>query len=264
VWEEPGVDLEQGVLWGTYGAYRFVVEGPVEPEVPPGGVYELLTDWLRHRPDWVDGNRVVHLGVGRRLPEDIEDERRWAAQLPGWQAAWQQALEVVWRDVVATLPGEVPQASVGIQAEQELWSGPPPGQVREGMWVTVTEGPVEFVSVPLRYPYLVVRWDSRFWRSLPIPEPDLMSRVVDLADIVQEGVIEEVHGHGRHARCTGMVSQGRGWMLHTLMVLCACANRQTDFAACGPDKVEQRSHSHPGTGPTSSGSESSVSGMRPC
>ncbi|SFP30813.1 hypothetical protein SAMN05660464_2706 [Geodermatophilus dictyosporus] len=151
--------------------------GGEAPDVQdPSGLFDDVDHWVAFE-------RAA--GPGRVLDRDRQAVAVYRARLPEAQRFWERVTGRLVPDVERTTGLEL-RWRVRVREDEEVWPGP---SVVGG---TLLSGPVEPVRRPLLFPQI---WFEAPNVSRQLPEmTDEDEALAYLADLVQEAVVEELHG----------------------------------------------------------------------
>src|SRR5829696_811856 len=193
---ERGVDdpwrltVGWGALWAEYGDLRLRVAGEgAEPRAPD--------DLFDEIDSWVAFDRIA--GPGQVLARDRQAMAEWRQRIPAVQQFWERVARRVFRDVEATTDLRLPWKVV-VHEDEPDWSaihadlmdGVDGGIDAVGGIVLMDKPMPQPGRRPLNFPQIWLE-TPRTGRSLP-EMADEAEATGYLADLVQEDIIEEVHG----------------------------------------------------------------------
>jgi hypothetical protein len=182
--EERGVDdpwqltVGWGALWAEYGDLRVRVAGE-------GAELHGSEDLFDEIDSWVAFDRMA--GPGRVVDRDRQAMAEWRQRVPAVRQFWENVAGRVFRDVEATTNLRLGWKVV-VHEDEPVWPAMPDGVVGGIVLMDMPQlsrRPLNFPEVWLEAPYTE--------RSLP-EMTDEAEATGYLADLVQEDVIEEVHG----------------------------------------------------------------------
>jgi hypothetical protein len=178
--------VDWGALWAEYGDLRLRVAGEGVELTDP----EDLFDEVDH---WVAFERMA--GPGRVLDRDGQAMAEWRQRIPAIRQFWEKVAGHVFRDVEATADLRLPW-KVAVHEDEPDWPAIPDG-VDSGIGVVggivLTDMPMpQLGRRPLNFPQI---WIETPHSGRSLPEMDDEAEATGyLADMVQEDVIEEIHG----------------------------------------------------------------------
>ena len=167
-----------GALWAEYGDLRLRVAGEGAELQIPDDLFDVVDSW-------VGFDRTA--GPGRVLDRDRQAMAEWRQRLPAIRQFWEDVARRVFRDVEATTDLRLAWKVV-VHEDEPVWPGMPEGAIG-GMFVTDMPQPGRR---PLPFPQVWLE-TPHSGRGLP-GMTDEAEAIGYLADLVQEDVIEELHG----------------------------------------------------------------------
>lgn len=178
-----------GALWAEYGDLRLRVAGVGAEVTDQDDLFEQIDEWVAF-------DRAA--GPGRVLDRDRQAMAEWRQQIPTLRQLWEEAARRVFRDVEATTDLQLPW-KIEVHEDEPDWSaihqrfvgGGGIGGVVGGILPMDMPMP-ELPRRPLNFPQIWLEIGGH-GRSLPAVNNEA-DATAHLADVVQEDVIEEVHG----------------------------------------------------------------------
>jgi hypothetical protein len=234
--EERGVEdpwrltVGCGALWAEYGDLRMQVSGAGTGVPVLDGLFEDIDHWVAFE-------RAA--GPGRVLDRDERAMAEWRNRLPELQRFWEGIARRVFADVEATTDLRLPWQ---ITVHEDEWDlrGMPAG---DGMWLRPGTDPLP--RRPLAFPQV--------WLETPHTGRGLYATTHEdealrhLADLVQEDVIDELHGAWppcpRHAHPLEVASDDAGravWRCRTTPSLSVAVGALGRPPAAGTGTVPDR------------------------
>jgi hypothetical protein len=190
--EERGVEepwrltVGSGALWAEYGDLRLRVAGEGVELTDPDDLFDEVDHWVAFE-------RMA--GPGRVLDRDRQAMAEWRQRLPAVRQFWEKVARQVFRDVEATTDLRLPWMVV-VHEDEPDWPAIRNG-VDGGIGVV---GGIFLLDVPMPQPGRRPLNFPQIWIETPhtgrsLPEMDDEAEAIGhLADMVQEDVIEEIHG----------------------------------------------------------------------
>ncbi len=189
--EERGVEepwrltVDRGALWAEYGDLRLRVAGGDVVLIDPDDLWAEVDHWAAFE-------RTA--GPGRVLDRDRHAMAEWRQRLPAMQQFWLEVARLVFRDVEATTNLR-PRWNVVVHEDEAGWPA-----IRNGIGAGGAVGGIVHEDLlvsppgrrPLDFPQVWIETDCT-GRSLPDMDDEALA-IGYLAEMVQEDVIEEIHG----------------------------------------------------------------------
>ena len=169
-----------GALWAEYGDLRLRVAGEGVELTDPDDLFDEVDQWVAFE-------RMA--GPGRVLDRDRQVMAEWRQRLPAVRQFWEQVAGHVFRDVEATTDLCLPWEVV-VHEDEPDWPAIPDG----------VDGGIVLLDMPIPQPGRRPLNFPQIWIEIPhtgrqLPEMDDEAEAIGyLADMVQEDVIEEIHG----------------------------------------------------------------------
>lgn len=174
--------MEYGVMWANYGDLRVRVAGADADPLTPAALLEEIDGWAAF-------DRAS--GPGKRLERDLEVIAEWRAAVPLLRRVYEDVAPRVFRDVQAAAGVVIPWRFAVDETELVWPRAEQSGQ--QGLWVT--EGHMALPERTADFPQLVVELPHA---RIGLPRIDDLGDAEDaaatLAGLIQDEVIEEVHG----------------------------------------------------------------------
>ena len=165
-------------LWAEYGDLRIRVAGEGAELHVPEDLFEVVDSWVAF-------DRMA--GPGRVLDRDRQSKSEWRQRLPAIRQFWENVARRVFRDVEATTDLR-PAWKVVVHEDEPAWPGMPDGLVGGMVGMDMTQP----ARRPLPFPQV---WLETAHTGRGLPEmTDEAEAIGLLADLVQDDVIEQVHG----------------------------------------------------------------------
>ena len=185
--EEPWrLTVGWGALWAEYGDLRMRIAGEGVELIDPDDLFDELDRWVAFDR---------RAGPGRVLDRDRQAMAEWRQRVPGVRQFWEEVARVVFRDVEATTDLGL-SWKVVVHEDEPDWPAIPDG-VDGGIGVV---GGLVLMDMPMPQPGRRPLNFPQIWIETPhtgrsLPEMgDEAEAIGYLADMVQEEVIEEIHG----------------------------------------------------------------------
>jgi hypothetical protein len=189
--EERGVEepwrlaVGWGALWAEYGDLRLRVAGEGIEVTDPDDLFDEVDHWVAFDR---------HAGPGRVLDRDRQAMAEWRHRLPAVRQFWEKVAVHVFRDVEATTDLRLPWKVV-VHEDEPDWAA-----IRNSVDGGISAVGGVLMDIPTPWPGRRPSNFPQVWIETPhtgrsLPEMDDEADAIGyLADMVQEDVIDEIHG----------------------------------------------------------------------